>query len=97
MIQPVEMRATRPMTLHGGAVSTTTDVWDMLSACREGDLARVLRLLAREPALATCQFNYTPPLHFAVREGHLPLVRALVERGACDPSTSRTRLATRFS
>lgn len=57
----------------------------MLSACRVGDVARVRELMAQRPELATCQYNYTPPLHFAVREGHLELVRLLVERGAYDP------------
>lgn len=85
MIQPVEMRQTLPMTLHGGASSTTTDVWDMLRASRDGDLDRVTQLIAGRPALSTCQYNYTPPLHFAVREGHLALVQLLVDRGAFDP------------
>jgi uncharacterized protein len=85
MIQPVEMRSTLPMTLHGGASSTTTEVWEMLSATREGDLDGMTQLIARQPELSTCQFNYTPPLHFAVREGHLPLVRVLVEHKALDP------------
>jgi uncharacterized protein len=85
MIQPVEMRTTLPMTLHGGASSTSTEVWDMLCASRDGDLHRVTQLIAGQPALSTCQYNYTPPLHFAVREGHLPLVQLLVDRGAFDP------------
>ncbi|HEX5108293.1 MAG TPA: ankyrin repeat domain-containing protein [Vicinamibacterales bacterium] len=85
MIQPVEMRQTLPMTLHGGFSSTTTEVWEMLTAARDGDLARVTELTTKRPELATCQFNYTPPLHFAVREGHLPVVRALVAQGAFDP------------
>jgi uncharacterized protein len=86
MIAPVEMRQARPMTLHGGASSTTTEVWEMLSACRDGDLDRMLQLITKRPELSTCQYNYTPPLHFAVREGHLPLVRVLVEHKALDPS-----------
>jgi ankyrin repeat protein len=85
MIQPVEMRKTLPMTLHGGASSTTTEVWEMLSASRDGDLARVTRLIEQRPELSTCQYNYTPPLHFAVREGQLAIVRVLVERQALDP------------
>ena len=85
MLTPVEMQRTLPMTLHGGAVSTTTEVWAMLSACCAGDVARAQELMAQRPELATCQYNYTPPLHFAVREGHLELVRALVDRGAYDP------------
>jgi uncharacterized protein len=86
MIQPVEMKKTLPMDLHGGVRATTTEVWEMLGASRDGDLDRVKRICSIRPELATCQYNYTPPLHFAVREGHVPLVRALVERGALDPS-----------
>ena len=85
MIQPVEMRGTLPMTLHGGASSTTTEVWEMLTSSRDGDLDRVMPLIARRPELSTCQYNYTPPLHFAVRDGHVPLVRALVAHKALDP------------
>jgi ankyrin repeat protein len=57
----------------------------MLSASFAGDLAKAQELIAKCPELATCQYNYTPPLHFAVREGHLELVRTLVDRGAYDP------------
>jgi hypothetical protein len=85
MLTPVEMQRTLPMTLHGGATATTTEVWTMLSVCRAGEVARARELITQRPELATCQYNYTPPLHFAVREGHLDLVRLLVERGAYDP------------
>jgi hypothetical protein len=85
MLTPVEMQRTLPMALHGGAKSTTTEVWAMLSAAFAGDVARAQELMAQRPELATCQYNYTPPLHFAVREGHLALVKALVDRGAYDP------------
>ena len=85
MLTPIEMQRTLPMALHGGATSTTTEVWAMLSASCAGDLATAQELMAQRPELATCQYNYTPPLHFAVREGHLEFVRALVERGAYDP------------
>ena len=57
----------------------------MLSASRDGDFDRVKHLTAGRPELRTCQYNYTPPLHFAVREGHLPLVHWLVAQGALDP------------
>jgi ankyrin repeat protein len=86
MIPPVEMRSTLPIALHGGKISTTTEVWEMLSACREGDIDRILQLVSRRHELSTCQFNYTPPLHFAVREGHLKIVSALIELKAFDPS-----------
>jgi hypothetical protein len=69
MIQPIEMRRTLPMTLHGGASSTTTEVWEMLSACRNGDLDRVRQLITQRSELSTCQFNYTwsPLAHRAWR------------------------------
>jgi ankyrin repeat protein len=86
MIQPVEMRKSLPIGLHGGVRSTTTEVWQTLSASRDGDLDRVKALCAIQSELSTCQYNYTPPLHFAVREGHEALVRELVERGALDPT-----------
>lgn len=86
MIQPVEMRTTRPVSLHDGASSTTTEVWNMLLASRDGDIDRVTTLASGCPALLTCQFNYTPPLHFAVREGHVDLVRYLVSHEALDPT-----------
>jgi choline dehydrogenase-like flavoprotein len=85
MIQPVEMRKPLPMMLHGGVRSTTNEVWEMLLASRNGNLDRVMQLISDRPELSTCQYNYTPPLHFAVREGHLPVVRALVEQKAFDP------------
>lgn len=58
------------------------DVWAMLSASRAGDLEQVKAMVERRPDLVTCEYNYTPPLHFAVREGHLELVRFLLDRGA---------------
>ena len=32
MIQLFEMKEKRPMELHDGVISTTTDVWNMLTA-----------------------------------------------------------------
>ena len=86
MIQPNELKVTRPMHLHDGVIATTTDVWNMLSASRDGDLIRVQALAEQCPVLLTCQYDYTCPLHLAVREGHLELVRYLVEQGGIDPN-----------
>ena len=82
MIQPIEFKQTQPQELPGGYSSTTTEIWQMLSACREGDLETVRHLVERCPGLIHCEFNYTPPIHFAVREGHEHLVRYLLEHGA---------------
>src|SRR5215472_7280754 len=65
------------------------DVWAILQASRDGDLDRVKDLVARHPDLVRAEYNYTPPIHFAVREGHIELVRFLVEHGA-DVSSYRT-------
>ena len=57
----------------------------MFSAAREGDIETVQRLVARAPSLATVEYNYTPPIHFAVREGHREVAEFLLEHGA-DPA-----------
>ena len=84
MIPLAEMRETRPMKLHGDVISTTTDVWSMLAASKEGTLERVKDLAKHCPALLTCQYDYTAPLHLAIREGHLDLVRFFVDHRALD-------------
>lgn len=61
---------------------TDEGIWAMLNASRDGDLARVKHLVASRPELVRSEYNYTPPIHFAVREGHADVVRFLVENGA---------------
>ena len=85
MIHPVEMKQPQPQELPGGYTSTTSDVWKMLTACRNGDLTTVRDLVEHCPGLVHCEYNYTTPIHFAVREGHAPLVRYLLDCGA-DPA-----------
>jgi uncharacterized protein len=84
MIPLAEMRETRPMEVHGG-VSTTTDVWNMLAAAKDGDLGQITQLVEKCPALAHCQYDYTAPLHLAVREGHVETVQYLIGHEALDP------------
>lgn len=85
MLQPNELKADRPMHLSNGVLSTTTKVWAILLASYNGDLQTVKQLVAECPELIYAQYNYTPPIHFAVREGHSELVKYLLQHGAHDP------------
>ncbi len=86
MLQPNELKMELPMHLSNGVVSTTTKVWEILLASYNGDLTTVKKMVAGCPALIYAQYNYTPPIHFAVREGHTGLVKYLLDNGAHDPS-----------
>ena len=85
MIQPHEMKLNLPMKLSGEIVSSTTKVWNILVASRNGNLEEVKHLVNGCPELIYAQYNYTPPIHFAVREGHVDLVKYLLDNGAHDP------------
>jgi|GEM_PF-6535253 len=61
MIQPLELKETHPIRLHAGSVSTTTEVWKMLSASFEGDVDRVVALADSNPQLLTCQYDREQP------------------------------------
>lgn len=86
MIQPVEMKKNLRIKIPNGIVSTTTEVWNMLVASRDGDIDKIKTNVAQCPELVYAQYNYTPFIHFAVREGHLDLVRYLLEQEALDPT-----------
>lgn len=85
MIQPHEMKQELPMQVHQD-ISTTSKVWEILKASYNGDLKRVKELVAGCTGLIYAQYNYTPPIHFAVREGHTELVQYLLNEGALDPA-----------
>src|ERR1044071_3578585 len=85
MIQPNEMKLELPMTVANETVSTTTKVWEILVASKEGNLQKVKALIEETPELIYAQYNYTPPIHFAVREGHIELVKFLLAQGAHAP------------
>src|SRR5690349_17077962 len=86
MIQPHDLAVDRPMVIHNDVITTTTKVWDILVAGKNGDLDLVKKMAGECPELIYAQYNYTPPIHFAVREGHVELVNYLLRYGAHDPS-----------
>lgn len=86
MLQPIELKSGLPIKLSNNVVATTTKVWDILCASKNGDLKAVQKLGDECPELLYAQYNYTPPIHCAVREGHVDIVRYLLGNGAHDPS-----------
>jgi ankyrin repeat protein len=82
LIRPVELTSGRMWTLPDESEVATDDVYAMFAAARDGDLASVRQLVSQTAALATVEYNYTPPIHFAVREGHRDIVEFLIARGA---------------
>ena len=77
----------RPNELRGDGLEWTgqfrgQDVWDVLTAARSGDASSLKSLLDRVPGIAMAEYWYTPPLHFAVREGHAAATQALLDAGA---------------
>ena len=57
-------------------------LWSLFEASASGDLPAVQRLVEGRPELVNAQYNYTPAIHFAVREGRLDVARYLIDRGA---------------
>ena len=77
----------RPIELVPDALDWTGQwlgetIWQVLNAARDGDTDRLRAMLEDDPSLVRAEFWYTPPLHFAVREGHPDAVRLLIEAGA---------------
>lgn len=85
MIQPNELKLNLSMQVGQGRMSTTTKVWKILKASNDGDLQKVKELANECEGLIYAQYNYAPPIHFAVREGHIDLVKYLLNKGAHDP------------
>jgi ankyrin repeat protein len=85
LIRPVELSSGRRWRFGDRIEVATDDVYEMFVAARGGDFATVKRLVSRIPALATVEYNYTPPIHFAVREGHAAIAEYLLDHGA-DPA-----------
>src|SRR5258706_8845640 len=85
MIKPKKLKLNLPMEVGNKTLSTTTKVWEILLASHDGDMQKVKELVSECPDLIYAQYNYAPPIHFAVREGHAELVKYLLDNGAHDP------------
>jgi ankyrin repeat protein len=56
--------------------------WNVITAAASGDATTLRRLLAEDPDRSHEGYWYTPPIHFAVREGHTDIVQMLLDAGA---------------
>jgi ankyrin repeat protein len=70
------------------------DVWAMLCAAIDGDLKTIQELVAHDPNLVKCEFEYFQPIRFAVRENHRAVVDFLLENGADPANTAGESLIT---
>lgn len=86
MIRTLELTRRFPMNIPNGKISTTIAVWEILTESVKGNTQRVQAIVDECPEMAYAQYNYTPPIHFAVREGHVDLVEFLLSKGALDPT-----------
>lgn len=57
-----------------------TEVWVMLCASIAGDLDTIKQLVANDPNLINCEYEYLTPLRFAVRENHRDIVGFLLAK-----------------
>ncbi len=80
LLRPSEL-ATRGWTDPAGGWPGE-DIWRVLNCARDGDANGLRALLQRDPTLVHAAYWYCPPLHFAVREGHVAAARLLLEAGA---------------
>src|SRR6266566_4273951 len=79
MVQPESLKSAdyQPWSRGRGV-----DVWAMLCASITGDLETIKDLVARDPNLVECEYEYFRPIRFAVRENQRAVVDFLLENGA---------------
>lgn len=58
--------------------------WDLVCAAIRDDVETISQHLRKDPDCARLEFWYTPPIHFAVREGNLAATQVLWEAYAYD-------------
>lgn len=57
------------------------DVWAMICASISGDIDTIKTLVARDPKLINCEYEYFTPIRFAVRENQRQVVDFLLQQG----------------
>ena len=67
--------------------------WDLICAAIRNDVKTIRDHLKAKPDCARLEFWYTPPIHFAVREGNLEATRLLWEAHPYDEVTGLIRMA----
>jgi RNA polymerase sigma factor (sigma-70 family) len=79
MIQPDALKKSERLFWSPGIGA---NVWELFCACISGDLETVKRLVAKDPSLVRCHYEYRTPLSFAVRENQVEIAAYLLEQGA---------------
>jgi ankyrin repeat protein len=94
MKQPARLQSPEIVSWHNAA---GTDIWAMLCASISGDLGVIDELVAKNPELLNCSYEYLTPIWFAVRENHAGLVKYFLDKGVsplvhfCQPLASLAR------
>ena len=78
LVRPAELESEEDQPWSGGR---GTDVWEMLTAAIRGNLDSIRKLVKKDSRLINCSFRYRTPLHFAVQENRIDVVKFLLERG----------------
>ncbi|MEP7110538.1 MAG: ankyrin repeat domain-containing protein [Ferruginibacter sp.] len=78
MVQPESLRGEEFQEWSRGRGE---DVWMMFCAAIAGDLETIRELVAKDPNLINCEYQYLTPLRFAVRENRRAVADFLLEKG----------------
>lgn len=79
MFQPEGLRTDEYLPWSRGRGN---DVWAMLRSAADGDLTTLQAVLAREPSLVDCEYQYYRPLLFAVLNNQVQALRLPLDAGA---------------
>ena len=82
---PISVRMSQPWFMQGrehrrdGVVVDGDDAWALFCASADGDLDKARRLIDGDPNLVHAQIWYAKPIDVAMREGHLEIVKAMLD------------------